>query len=134
MEKRERDIESGLRRQVEKMGGKFMKFTSPGNDGVPDRIAVLPGGRIWFVELKREGEKPTAIQKWQMEQLRKMGCNVALITGKQEAIDWCIARGLDREQLEHDMRTAWSPTSTPQTIAEEVRDEILREYEAGGGS
>ena len=87
MEKRERDIESGLRRQVEKMGGKFMKFTSPGNDGVPDRIAILPGGRVWFVELKREGEKPTAVQKWQMEQLRKMGCNVALITGKQEAID-----------------------------------------------
>jgi hypothetical protein len=103
MEKRERDIESGLRKSVERMGGKFMKFTSPGNDGVPDRIAVLPGGRIWFVELKREGEKPTAIQKWQMEQLRKMGCNVALITGKQEAIDWCVARGLDREQLDHEV-------------------------------
>ena len=88
MEKRERDIESSLRRQVEKMGGKFMKFTSPGNDGVPDRIAILPGGRVWFVELKREGEKPTAVQKWQMEQLRKMGCNVALITGKQEARAW----------------------------------------------
>ena len=90
MKRRERDIESGLRRQVEKMGGKFMKFTSPGNDGVPDRIAILPGGRVWFVELKREGEKPTAIQKWQMEQL-------------QEAIDWCIARGLDREQLEYEV-------------------------------
>lgn len=36
MEKRERDIESGLRKQVKRMGGKFMKFTSPGNDGVPD--------------------------------------------------------------------------------------------------
>jgi Holliday junction resolvase len=132
MEKRERDIESGLRRQVEKMGGKFMKFTSPGNDGVPDRIAVLPGGRVWFVELKREGEKPTGIQKWQMEQLRKMGCNVALITGKQEAVDWCVARGLDREQLEYE--NSLEPYIDPQTIAEEVRDEILREYEAGGGS
>ena len=99
MEKRERDIESGLRKQVERMGGKFMKFTSPGNDGVPDRIAILPGGRVWFVELKREGEKPTAIQKWQMEQLRKMGCNVALITGKQ---DWCMARWADEEHLEHE--------------------------------
>ena len=79
---------SELRKQVERMGGKFMKFTSPGNDGVPDRIAILPGGRVWFVELKREGEKPTAVQKWQLEQLRKMGCNVALITGKQEARAW----------------------------------------------
>ena len=102
MEKRERDIESGLRKQVERMGGKFMKFTSPGNDGVPDRIAVLPGGRVWFVELKREGEKPTAVQKWQMEQLRKMGCNVALITGKQEAMDGCIARWADKGHLEHE--------------------------------
>ena len=132
MEKRERDIESGLRRQVEKMGGKFMKFRSLGNDGVPDRIAVLPGGRVWFVELKRGSEKPTGIQKWQMEQLRKMGCNVALITGKQEAIDWCVARGLDREQLEYE--DSLEPYIDPQTIAEEVRDEILREYEAGGGS
>lgn len=88
MEKRERDIESGLRRQVEKMGGKFMKFTSPGNDGVPDRIAILPDGRVWFVELKREGEKPTAVQNWQLEQLRKLGCNVAVIAGMKEARAW----------------------------------------------
>lgn len=99
---RERDIESGLRRQVKKMGGKFMKFTSPGNDGVPDRIATLPDGRVWFIELKREGEEPTAIQKWQMEQLRALGCNVALITGKQEAIDWCVARSTEIQQILHD--------------------------------
>ena len=88
MEKRERDIESGLRKQVERMGGKFMKFTSPGNDGVPDRIAILPGGRVWFVELKRESEIPTGIQKWQMVHLRKLVCIVELITGKQEARAW----------------------------------------------
>lgn len=88
MEKRERDIESGLRKQVERMGGKFMKFTSPGNDGVPDRIAILPGGRVWFVELKREGEKPTAVQKWQIERLQKLGCNVAVIAGMKEARAW----------------------------------------------
>lgn len=88
MEKRERDIESGLRRSVERMGGKFMKFTSPGNDGVPDRIAVLPGGRVWFVELKREGEVPTKIQEWQIERLRKLGCNVAVIAGMKEARAW----------------------------------------------
>lgn len=129
---RERDIENGLRRQVKRMGGKFMKFTSPGNDGVPDRIAVLPGGRVWFIELKREGEKPTAVQKWQMKQLRALGCNVALITGKQEAIDWCVARGLDREQLEYEDRR--DPRLTPEESAEQVREEILKEYEEGGDS
>ena len=85
---RERDVERWLRRKVESMGGVAMKFTSPGNDGVPDRIAILPGGQVWFVELKREGEKPTGIQKWQMEQLRKMGCNVAVIAGMKEARAW----------------------------------------------
>lgn len=129
---RERDIENGLRRRVKRMGGKFMKFTSPGNDGVPDRIAVLPGGRVWFIELKREGEKPTAVQKWQMKQLRALGCNVALITGKQEAIDWCVARGLDREQLEYEDRR--DPRLTPEESAEQVREEILKEYEEGGDS
>lgn len=88
MKKRERDIEKWLREKIQQLGGVAMKFTSPGNDGVPDRIAILPGGRVWFVELKREGEKPTAVQKWQLEQLRKMGCNVALIIGKQEARAW----------------------------------------------
>lgn len=88
MEKRERDIEKWLREKIQQLGGKFMKFTSPGNDGVPDRIAILPGGQVWFIELKKDGEVPKKIQEWQLEQLRKMGCNVALITGKQEARAW----------------------------------------------
>ena len=88
MEKRERDTEKWLREKIQQLGGVAMKFTSPGNDGVPDRIAILPGGQVWFIELKKDGEKPTAVQKWQLEQLRKMGCNVALITGKQEARAW----------------------------------------------
>lgn len=88
MEKRERDIEKWLREKIQQLGGVAMKFTSPGNDGVPDRIAILPGGQVWFIELKKDGEVPKKIQEWQMEQLRKMGCNVALITGKQEAMDW----------------------------------------------
>lgn len=88
MEKRERDIESGLRKQVERMGGVAMKFTSPGNDGVPDRIAILPGGQVWFIELKKDGEVPTKIQEWQIERLRKLGCNVAVIAGMKEARAW----------------------------------------------
>lgn len=88
MEKRERDIESWLLKKIKKLGGKFVKFTSPGNAGVPDRIAILPGGRVWFIELKKDGGEPSEIQKWQMQQLRKLGCNVALITGLDEARAW----------------------------------------------
>lgn len=88
MEKRERDIESWLLKKIKKLGGKFVKFTSPGNSGVPDRIAILPGGRVWFIELKKDGEEPSEVQKWQMRQLRKLGCNVTLITGMDEARAW----------------------------------------------
>lgn len=85
---RERDIEKWLRQKIRQMGGEAMKFTSPGNDGVPDRIAILPGGRVWFIELKVAGEKPKAIQEWQIERLRKLGCNVAVIAGMAEARSW----------------------------------------------
>lgn len=85
---RERDIEKWLRQKIEQMGGIALKFTSPGNDGVPDRIAILPGGQVWFIELKKDGGEPSEIQKWQMQQLRKLGCNVALITGMDEARAW----------------------------------------------
>lgn len=88
MEKRERDIEKWLREKVRQLGGVAMKFTSPGNDGVPDRIAILPGGQVWFIELKKDGEAPTKIQEWQIERLRKLGCNVAVIAGMKEARAW----------------------------------------------
>ena len=88
MQKRERDVEAWLRKQVEKLGGKAMKFVSPGNKGVPDRIAILPGGQVWFIELKKDGEEPSELQKWQAEQLRKLGCNVATVIGMEQARKW----------------------------------------------
>lgn len=88
MEKRERDIEKWLREKIQKLGGVAMKFTSPGNDGVPDRIAILPGGQVWFIELKKDGEVPKKIQEWQIERLQKLGCNVAVIAGMKEARAW----------------------------------------------
>ena len=50
----EKDIEDWLNKQIEKMGGLAFKFVSPGNPGVPDRIYILPDGRVWFVELKQQ--------------------------------------------------------------------------------
>ncbi len=85
---RERDIERWLRRQIEDMGGKFMKFTSPGNDGVPDRIAIMPGGHIWFVELKTDEGRLTPIQAWQQDRLDALGVQVRTIRGMDEAKAW----------------------------------------------
>lgn len=53
----EKHIESKLRKKVKELGGRAYKFVSPGNSGVPDRLIVLPNGKIGFAELKRPGRK-----------------------------------------------------------------------------
>jgi len=49
---REKQTEQKLVKEVKHMGGICPKFTSPGFDGMPDRIVLLPGGRMAFVEVK----------------------------------------------------------------------------------
>ena len=60
---KERDIEVLLRDGVKQLGGKAYKWVSPGNAGVPDRIVILPGGKVIFVELKQENGRLTRLQK-----------------------------------------------------------------------
>lgn len=81
----ERDIENWLNKQIEKIGGLAFKFVSPGNPGVPDRIYILPGGEVWFVELKQQFGKIANIQKWQRQRLQDMGCNYRLVKGMEDA-------------------------------------------------
>lgn len=81
----EKDIEGWLNRRIEKMGGLSFKFVSPGNQGVPDRIYIMPGGKVWFVELKQQSGKAAKIQRWQCERLLRMGCNYRLVKGKKDA-------------------------------------------------
>ncbi|MEB1809043.1 MAG: VRR-NUC domain-containing protein [Bacillaceae bacterium] len=88
---RERDIENYLREQVKKIGGRAYKFESPGNAGVPDRLILLPRGRVEFVELKAPGKKPTALQIAQHRKFEKLGQNVLVIDSK-EKVDEFIAR------------------------------------------
>lgn len=84
MEK-ESKIEAWLNEQVRKIGGKSYKFVSPGNPGVPDRIYLLPGGKIYFVELKRIIGKLSNVQVWQREQFQFMGTDVRIIYGMEQA-------------------------------------------------
>lgn len=81
----EREIEMYLRDQVKRAGGKAYKFESPGNDGVPDRIVIFPGNRIYFVELKRPGGKPRPLQTAKINELQKFGCKVGVIDTKEKA-------------------------------------------------
>ena len=50
---KEKEIETYLRMRISSFGGRAYKFVSPGNDGVPDRLVCLPGGKVIFVEIGR---------------------------------------------------------------------------------
>lgn len=77
----ERMIESRLRQEAKKCGGMALKFVSPGMNGVPDRIVLMPGGRMAFVELKAPGKTPGALQKKRISQLQKLGFRVYVLDG-----------------------------------------------------
>lgn len=79
----EQKIELYLKKQVELIGGKAYKFVSPGARGVPDRIVIIPGGHVYFIELKAPGEKLKPLQKVICRKLRKLGCNVLTIDSKE---------------------------------------------------
>lgn len=70
----EKDIERKLRKMVESHGGRCLKWVCPGWSGVPDRLILLPGGRIIFAETKRpKGGKLSALQTIWLKQLRNLG-------------------------------------------------------------
>lgn len=75
----ESKIEKRLKKEIELIGGKALKFVSPGMSGVPDRIVLLPHGRIVFIELKAPGKKPRPIQIKRIKELKDLGFDVRVI-------------------------------------------------------
>lgn len=75
----EASVEAHLVRVTKRHGGWALKFTSPGTAGVPDRIVLLPGGRIAFIELKRRGKVAEKLQDWVQGRLRRLGFRVATL-------------------------------------------------------
>ena len=80
----EREVERALIRAVKKAGGMCLKFVSPSRAGAPDRLCLLPGGRMFFAEVKRPGGKPRPLQLKRHEELRKLGFAVYVIDSKEE--------------------------------------------------
>lgn len=100
---KERDIEVLLRDGVKQLGGKAYKWVSPGNAGVPDRIVILPGGKVIFVELKQENGRLTHLQKAQQEQLARLKIPVATLYGIADVrrfLDWA------KEYSTYDLQSA----------------------------
>jgi hypothetical protein len=76
---REKTTERKLVNAIKKSGGLCPKFVSPGLDGMPDRLALFPGGKIAFVEVKAMGSKPRPLQVARHGQLRQLGFRVYVL-------------------------------------------------------
>ena len=81
---REKTIEQKLVTAVKKHGGICPKFVSPGFDGMPDRILLLPHGRFAFVEVKAPGEKPRPLQLARHRLLRRLGFFVYVLDSEEQ--------------------------------------------------
>ena len=79
----EKDIERYFKAQLEKRGAIVWKFVSPGQAGVPDRIVLLPGGRVVFAEMKAPGKRPRPLQRAVFERMRRAGHPVYVIDSRE---------------------------------------------------
>ncbi|MBQ7014198.1 MAG: VRR-NUC domain-containing protein [Oscillospiraceae bacterium] len=81
---REREIEKKLVDAVKTQGGVCWKFVSPGTAGVPDRIILMPMGRIAFVEVKAPGESPRKLQLARHRLLRRLGFKTFVLDNPEQ--------------------------------------------------
>ncbi|MBG9548335.1 VRR-NUC domain-containing protein [Cytobacillus firmus] len=95
---RENFIEKKFAEAVKKTGSLPLKFTSPGKAGVPDRVVLIPGGRILFVELKKPGEKLRPLQEKRKKDFENLGFKVEVVDSIQRIEEVC-----------HEIQTAQLP-------------------------
>lgn len=81
---REKVIEQKLVKAVKQMGGICPKFVSPGFDGMPDRLVLLPFGKIAFVEVKAPNKKPRPLQKARHKMLKRLGFKVYVLDDAEQ--------------------------------------------------
>ena len=91
----EKDSERHLWEGVKSLGGWCLKLVCPGFTGMPDRLVLMPGGKMCFVELKRPGQRERQRQAFVQKQLRKMGFPVFSSVDSWVKVDdvlcWCMA-------------------------------------------
>ena len=82
----EKTIEAYLRERVKAAGGLALKLVCPGWTGGPDRLVVLPEGRVFLAETKATGKTPTKKQLYRHQQLRALGFRV-YVPDSRTAVD-----------------------------------------------
>ena len=80
----EKQLEYLFLTEVKRVGGLALKFVSPGFAGVPDRLVLIPDGKIGFVEVKAPGQHPRPLQTARHKQLRKLGFKVYVLDNPQK--------------------------------------------------
>ena len=85
---KEKIVENHFVWAVERIGGKTYKFTSPGRKGVADRIACLPDGSTWFVELKTKGGRLSALQEMFMSDMTLLNQRYACLWTIEQVDEW----------------------------------------------
>ena len=81
---REKIVEQHLVKAVKSSGGIAPKLVSPGFDGMPDRLVLLPGGKIGFVEVKAPGKEPRPLQVARHGLLRRLGFKVYILDAPEQ--------------------------------------------------
>lgn len=84
---REKQVEQKLVKAVKDRGGMCPKLISPGTDGMPDRLVLLPGAHIGFVEVKAPGKKPRPLQERRHKELRDFGFQVFVLDDPEQIPD-----------------------------------------------
>lgn len=82
----EKSIEARLVSGVRRRGGLCLKYSNPAEGGYPDRLVILPGAEICFVELKSGGGKPRPLQASRINALRALGAD-AFVCGSRADVD-----------------------------------------------
>lgn len=80
----EKTIEHKLKSAVKSMGGIAFKFTAPGVNGVPDRLVLLPHGKLAFIEFKAPGKDMRPLQVRRKRQLEQLGFSVYCIDSAEQ--------------------------------------------------
>ena len=96
---RESEIEQYFVWTVQRMGGTAYKFKSPNHRGVADRIACLPDGSTWFVELKAPGGRPSPLQKLFAARMKELRQNYTILWSKTEIDEWRASLSLANTQV-----------------------------------
>ena len=84
----EKQIEAYFVKRVREIGGQAYKFTSPAHRGVADRVVCLPGGVVWFVELKAAGGRLSPLQQVFQSDMARLGQRYACLWSKEHVDGW----------------------------------------------